>query len=106
MTDAPEARVDATGLQAERTQLAWVRTALAAGAPAAVASRLTQGGPPLILAVVFGLVVAMPGVVAALTRIHALERQPVPTAAAPWTVALLATSLALADGLALALLVA
>jgi uncharacterized membrane protein YidH (DUF202 family) len=106
MTDAPEARVDATGLQAERTQLAWVRTALAAGALAAVASRLTRGGPPLMLAVVFGLVVAMPGVAAALTRIHALERQPVPTAAAPWTVALLATSLALADGLALALLVA
>jgi hypothetical protein len=39
-------------------------------------------------------------------RIHALQRQPVPRAAAPWTVGLLAGSLTLADALALALLVA
>jgi uncharacterized membrane protein YidH (DUF202 family) len=106
MTGAPAANPGAAGLQAERTQLAWVRTALAAGALAAVATRLTRGGPSLPLAVVFGLVVAMPGVVAALARIHALQRTPVPRAAAPWTVALLAASLALADALALALLIA
>jgi hypothetical protein len=94
------------GLQAERTQLAWVRMALAAGALAAVATRLTRGGPSLVLALVLGLVVAMPGFTAALARIRALQRQPVPGAAASWTVALLAASLALADVLALALLVA
>jgi hypothetical protein len=56
--------------------------------------------------VVLGLVVAAPGFAAAMARIHALQRQPVPSAAAPWTVALLAGSLALADALALALLAA
>ena len=106
MTDAPDPRVDATGLQAERTQLAWVRTALAAGALAAVATRLTAGGSSLVLAGAFGLVVALPGAAAALVRIRTLERQSVPAAAAPWTVALLATSLALADALALAVLMA
>ncbi|MGH9228702.1 MAG: DUF202 domain-containing protein [Acidimicrobiales bacterium] len=106
MTGPSDPNVDATGLQAERTQLAWVRTALAAGALAAVATRLTGGGPSLVPAVVFGLVVAMPGVAAAWARIRALARQRVPRAAAPWTVALLATSLALADALALVLLAA
>jgi hypothetical protein len=106
MTGARAPNPGTTGLQAERTQLAWVRMALAAGALAAVATRLTRGGPSLALAVVFGLVVAMPGFAAALARIHALQRQPVPRAAAPWTVALLAASLVLADALALALLVA
>jgi Domain of unknown function (DUF202) len=106
MTGAPGPNAGATGLQAERTQLAWVRMALATGALAAVATRLTPGGPSLALAVVFGLVVAMPGFAAALARIHALQRQPVPRAAAPWTVAMLAASLALADALAVALLVA
>jgi uncharacterized membrane protein YidH (DUF202 family) len=104
MTEAPESRVGGTGLQAERTQLAWVRTALASGALAAIATRLTARGPSLVLAAVFGLVVALPGVAAALGRIRSLGRRPVPGAAAPWTVALLAASLALADGLALALL--
>jgi Domain of unknown function (DUF202) len=106
MTAARAPNAGSTGLQAERTQLAWVRLALAAGALAAVATRLTGGGPSLVLAIVFGLVAAIPGVAAALARIHALQRQPIPVAAAPWTVALLAASLALADALALALLVA
>jgi hypothetical protein len=105
MTEAPAPNAGTTGLQAERTQLAWVRMALAAGALAAVATRLARGGPSLVLAVVFGLVVAMPGFAAALARIHALQRQPIPRTAAPWTVALLAASLALADALALTLLV-
>jgi hypothetical protein len=106
MTAAPGPTAGTTGLQAERTQLAWVRMALATGALAAVATRLTRGGASLVLAVVFGLIVAIPGFAAALARIHALQRQPVPRAAEPWTVGLLAASLALADALALALLVA
>jgi uncharacterized membrane protein YidH (DUF202 family) len=105
MTGPPAPNVGATGLQAERTQLAWVRTALAAGALAAVATRLAGDGRSLVLASVFGLLVALPGAAAALARIRSLERQSAPRAAAPWTVALLAASLALADALALALLV-
>jgi uncharacterized membrane protein YidH (DUF202 family) len=105
MTGAADQNADTTGLQAERTQLAWVRTALAAGALAAVATRLARGGPALAQAMLFGLVVALPGAAAALARIRAPGRPPVPRAAAPWTVALLAASLALADAVALALLV-
>lgn len=105
MTDVPDPAVDATGLQAERTQLAWVRTALAAAALAAIAARLTASGPSLVLAGTFGLAVALPGATAAWARIRTLARQPTPGPAAPWTVALLATSLVLADVLALALLV-
>ena len=106
MNGAPGPNVGATGLQAERTQLAWVRMALATGALAAVATRLARGGPSLALAVVLGVLVTAPGFAAAMARIHALQRQPVPRAAAPWTVGLLAASLALADALALVLLVA
>ena len=106
MNGARGPNAGATGLQAERTQLAWVRMALAAGALAAVATRLARGGPSPVLAVVFGLLVAAPGFAAAMVRIRALQRQPVPRAAAAWTVGLLAGSLALADALALALLVA
>jgi hypothetical protein len=105
MTGEADQNADTTGLQAERTQLAWVRTAMAAGALAAVAMRLARGGASLAQAMLFGLVVALPGAAAALARIRALGRHPVPRAAAPWTVALLAASLALADALALALLV-
>lgn len=105
MSGAPGPNAGTTGLQAERTQLAWVRMALATSALAAVATRLTRGGPSLVLALVFGLIVAAPGFAAAMARIHALQRQPVPRAAAPWTVGLLAGSLALADALALAVLV-
>jgi uncharacterized membrane protein YidH (DUF202 family) len=106
MTDAPDVPLDRTGLQAERTQLAWARTALAAGALAALATRLTTGGPSPVLAAVAGVIVALPAVAAAWLRIRALQRQPVPRAAAPSTLALLATSLALADAMALALLAA
>jgi uncharacterized membrane protein (DUF4010 family) len=105
MTGPPVPSVDATGLQAERTQLAWIRTALAAGALAAVATRLAGDRRSLVLASLFGILVALPGAAAALARIRGLERQPVSRAAAPWTVALLAGSLMLADALALALLV-
>jgi uncharacterized membrane protein YidH (DUF202 family) len=99
------APLDAGGLQAERTQLAWVRTALATGALAAVAARPTGAGGSVAVAVLVGLGVAAPGVLAALLRIRALQEQAVPHAATPATGALLAGSLALADVVALALLV-
>lgn len=101
-----DAVLDRTGLQAERTQLAWVRTALAIGALAAVATRLAGDAPSAVLAVGLGVAAALPGLAAAVVRIRALQRRAVPKAAPPSTVALLATSLALADVLVLALLVA
>jgi uncharacterized membrane protein YidH (DUF202 family) len=103
--DAPRPR-DRTGLQAERTQLAWIRTALATGALVAIATRLAGGGRSTVLAIVLGLVVALPGAAAALLRIRALGRGPVPRPALRSTVGLLATSVVLADVAALALLVA
>jgi uncharacterized membrane protein YidH (DUF202 family) len=102
----PDTPLDRTGLQAERTQLAWVRTALATGALAAVATRLEDGGIPVVVAVVLGVAAAVPGVAAAMLRIRALQRQRVPAPAAPSTVVLLTTSLVLADIVALAFLVA
>lgn len=106
MTAAGDGPVDRTGLQAERTQLAWIRTALATCALAAVATRLAATGSSAALAVVAGVAVVLPAFAGAWLRIRALQRQPVPRAAAPPAVALLAASLALADALALALLVA
>ena len=106
MTGAADVPHDPTGLQAERTQLAWIRTALAIGGLAAVATRLAASGPAAVLAVVAGVVVAIPALAAAWRRIRSLRRQPVARAPAPPTVALLAASLALADALTLALLVA
>jgi uncharacterized membrane protein YidH (DUF202 family) len=105
VTGVRDSAADHTGLQAERTQLAWVRTALAIGALVAVATRLAGGDESTVLAAVLGVSAALPGLTAALLRIRTLQRQPVPEAATPSTVALLATSLALADGLVLALLV-
>ena len=97
--------VDTTGLQAERTHLAWVRTALATGALAAVAARPTGDGGSLVAAVLIGLGVAAPAGLAAFLRIHALQRRAVPRAASPATVVLLVGSLALANILTLVLLV-
>jgi uncharacterized membrane protein YidH (DUF202 family) len=105
MTGMPDAALDRTGLQSERTQLAWVRTALAVGALAAVAARLARDGSSMVLTVVLGLTAALPGLAAAALRIRALQRGRAPEAAAPSTVALLAGSLALADVLVLTLLV-
>ena len=100
-----DALLDRTGLQAERTQLAWVRTALAIGALVAVATRLAGDARPAVLAVGLGVTAALPGLAAAVVRIRALQRRAVPEAATPSTAALLATSLALADVLVLALLI-
>jgi uncharacterized membrane protein YidH (DUF202 family) len=99
----PEPDPGLAGLQAERTQLAWVRTALACGALAALAARLTGGGLHPAAALMLGSAVALPGLVASLLRIRSLQRQPVPAAATPASVALLTASSALTGALALAL---
>jgi hypothetical protein len=102
MADVAGRPLDHTGLQAERTQLAWIRTALATGALAALATRL-GGGPSTVLAIALGLIVALPGAAASLVRIRELQREPVPRAAPPSTVGLLATSVVLAGLVALVL---
>jgi uncharacterized membrane protein YidH (DUF202 family) len=93
------------GLQAERTELAWVRTALACGALAIVAARLTGRGAPLGWALGLGVAVAVPGLAAATIRLHGLRQRPEPQLARLPEIALLAMSLALADVLALVLMV-
>jgi hypothetical protein len=93
----------ARGLQSERTELAWVRIALACGALAAVATRLTGDHVPFGIALVLGGLVALPGVVAGAVRIRALRGAAVPAAVSPAGIALLSTSVALAAALALPL---
>ena len=93
----------ARGLQSERTELAWMRTALACGALAAVATRLTGDHVPFGIAVLLGGLVALPGVVAGAVRIRALRRAVVPVAVSPAGVALLSASVALVAALALPL---
>jgi uncharacterized membrane protein YidH (DUF202 family) len=93
------------GLQAERTELAWVRTAMACGALAIVATRLSGHGATLGWALGLGVAVAVPGLAAATIRLHGLRRRPEPQLARRPEIALLAISLALADVLALVLMV-
>ncbi len=95
----------ARGLQSERTELAWVRTALACGALAAVATRLAGDHVPFGIALLLGGLVALPGVVAGAVRIRALRRPAMPAAVSPVGVALLSASVALAGALALPLVV-
>jgi uncharacterized membrane protein YidH (DUF202 family) len=97
---------DDPGLQAERTELAWVRTALVCAALATVSARLAGDGPPLAASLGSGAAVAVAGVVAAGLRIRALRVQPVSASPPRAAVALLAATVAAAGALSLVLLLA
>jgi uncharacterized membrane protein YidH (DUF202 family) len=95
---------DDRGLQAERTELAWVRTALACGALAALATRFGAGSGSTAAALALGALVAVPGLVAAAVRVGALRAHPAPGPPRRREVALLAGSVVAADVLAIVLL--
>lgn len=106
MTPTPE---PARGLQAERTTLAWVRTALVCAALTSVAVHLAGGTGERLVAAAAGLAVAVVGMSAAWLRMGGLHGgagagppPPIPPAAP----ALLAGAVTAADVLALALLLA
>jgi uncharacterized membrane protein YidH (DUF202 family) len=93
------------GLQAERTSLAWLRTALACAGLAAVASRLTDTPGPRVAAVVAGLLVGVAGLAAWWLRTDRLHGEAPPEA--PFAcAALLAGAIATADVVAITLLLA
>lgn len=89
-----------TGLQTERTTLAWTRTALACAGLAALAVRLVDRRAELVAVLAFGLVVALPGLAASWWRLRELRSgppHPPPRAA----VALLAGTIAFVDAVVL-----
>lgn len=94
------------GLQAERTELAWVRTALACTTLAGVLAGLAPDTATATAAVSGGVVVAAMGAAAATLRIRALRRQPTPGLPPRLGVGLLAAAVAgtglLAGGLVVA----
>jgi len=101
--DADEEDV-APGLAAERTGLAWVRTALAAAALATLATRVGDDPVSALLAAVLGVAVVVPGVAACAERVAALRAGDEVAVLRRRAAALLATSVVLADVVALALI--
>jgi hypothetical protein len=89
------------GLQAERTELAWIRTALTCGALSLAAAHLADGAGELAVALAIGVLVTLAAVAAACWRIAALRAHRPPAvgpAPAHWgQPALLAGALAAAD---------
>jgi uncharacterized membrane protein YidH (DUF202 family) len=95
--DQPALVSERFGAQAERTEMAWVRTTLACAGLAALAARLLADTTSLAGLVVLGVLVALPGLVASWWRVSGLrarhEPRPAPTAGA----AALAGSVAVVD---------
>ena len=91
------------GLQAERTELAWVRTALVCAGLITAMLHVTDGTRSALAAVVAGLAVGGAGVLAAGLRMRTLRR-PAPAPPPRAGVALLAACVVAADVLTLALM--
>jgi Domain of unknown function (DUF202) len=92
------------GLQVERTELAWVRTALGCGGLSVLATHLAGRGVGPGWALVVGAVVAIPGLLASGLRVRGLRTQAGRAPVPPRAVALLVTTVALADAVALGVL--
>jgi uncharacterized membrane protein YidH (DUF202 family) len=93
------------GLQAERTELAWIRTALSCGALTTIAGHLGGGAVPGLVSAGLGGTIAAVGVAAAVLRIGTL-RGPTPASPPRQAVALLTASIVAANLVALALILA
>ncbi len=87
----------ALGGQAERTEMAWVRTALACAGLAAVTLHVVDADTTLLLVLALGVAVAMPGLVAAWWRVGELRRRPEPAPPRVAGVALLAGTVVVVD---------
>ena len=90
--DAP----DVLETQVERTELAWMRTSLAAAGLGALAVHLFAS-VALVPGLVLGVLVAAPGLVASWWRIRGLRATPTPRAPRPAGVAMLAGTVVLVD---------
>jgi hypothetical protein len=93
------------GLQAERTELAWVRTALSGTGLALVAGRVGPAPVSLQVTLAIGVAVMVLGLAACLLRTRSLSSRTEPVAASTVSVALLAASVTVAEVIALALVV-
>jgi uncharacterized membrane protein YidH (DUF202 family) len=93
------------GLQAERTELAWIRTALSCGALTTVMAHLGARSVPGLVAAGLGALVGAVGVAAAALRLRTL-RAPTPAPPPRRAVALLAASIVAADLITLTLVLA
>jgi hypothetical protein len=91
------------GLQVERTELAWVRTALSGAGLALLALRVGPEPASVPVALMTGAVVATAGLLACLLRTRSLARRARPVAASTVAVGLLTASVALAEVVTLAL---
>ena len=102
----PDAEPDLVETQIERTEMAWVRTALACAGLAVFAAHLSGDGISVYTAAAIGALVGLPGLVAAWWRVGALRatRRPAPPRAVG--VAALAGAVAVVDVLVLVLFAA
>lgn len=104
MTTPASASEELLGTQAERTELAWVRTTLACAALAALSGRLADADMGLAVPLALGLLIALPGAVASVWRTRALRRHQEPPPPRAAGVAMLAGSVVLADAAVLTML--